>query len=114
MASGETTVRVTGTGRGGRNQEMALAVAPHLEKVPGTFSAVAFASIGTDGIDGPTDAAGAHADNTTVSRARQLSLDPRAYLGDNNAYAFFQALGDLVMTGPTTTNVGDVQMVLFR
>jgi len=46
--------------------------------------------------------------------ARQLSLDPRAYLGDNNAYAFFQALGDLVMTGPTTTNVGDVQMVLFR
>jgi len=114
IASGETTVRVTGTGRGGRNQEMALAVAPHLEKVPGTFSAVAFASIGTDGIDGPTDAAGAHADNTTVSRARQLSLDPRAYLGDNNAYAFFQALGDLVMTGPTTTNVGDVQMVLFR
>jgi hydroxypyruvate reductase len=114
MASGETTVRVMGTGRGGRNQEMALAVAPHLEKVPGTFSAVAFASIGTDGIDGPTDAAGAHADNTTASRARQLSLDPAAYLGDNNAYAFFQALGDLVMAGPTTTNVGDVQIVLFR
>jgi hydroxypyruvate reductase len=119
IASGETTVKVTGKGRGGRNQEMALAVATPLseivEKVPGAFSGVAFASFGTDGIDGPTDAAGAHADDTTVTRAREHSLDDSsAYLADNNAYAFFQALGDLVMTGPTTTNVGDVQLVLFR
>jgi glycerate 2-kinase len=122
IASGETTVKVTGKGRGGRNQEMALAAAIALsERVPGTFSgsgaiseSVAFASIGTDGIDGPTDAAGAHADETTVARARQHSLDPAAFLADNNAYAFFQGLGDLVITGPTTTNVGDVQIVLFR
>jgi glycerate 2-kinase len=130
IASGETTVKVTGTGRGGRNQEMALAVATLLEKrgrasfsgnadekeARPLFSAsAAFASFGTDGIDGPTDAAGAHADNTTVARAREQSLaDPDAYLADNNAYVFFQALGDLVMTGPTTTNVGDVQLILFR
>jgi hydroxypyruvate reductase len=114
IASGETTVKVTGKGRGGRNQEMALAAAqPLSEKVPGTFSA--FASIGTDGIDGPTDAAGAHADDTTVTRARECALgDPSTFLADNNAYAFFQALGDLIITGPTTTNVGDVQLVLFR
>jgi len=127
IASGETTVKVTGKGRGGRNQEMALAAAqPLSETVPGTFSnsgplekvpgtVIAFASIGTDGIDGPTDAAGAHADDTTVTRAREHALgDPAAYLADNNAYAFFQSLGDLVITGPTTTNVGDVQLVLFR
>jgi glycerate 2-kinase len=114
IASGETTVKVTGKGRGGRNQEMVLAVAqPLSEKAPGAF--IAFASIGTDGIDGPTDAAGAHADDTTVTRAREHALgDPGAYLADNNAYAFFRSLGDLVITGPTTTNVGDVQLVLFR
>jgi hydroxypyruvate reductase len=119
IASGETTVKVTGAGRGGRNQEMALAVAPLLKRDPGSLSGplsgVAFASIGTDGIDGPTDAAGAHADDTTAARAREYSLaKPGAYLADNNAYAFFQALGDLVITGPTTTNVGDVQIILFR
>jgi glycerate 2-kinase len=120
IASGETTVRVTGTGRGGRNQEMALAAATEIaeqvpDKVPGTFSAVAFASFGTDGIDGPTDAAGALADRTTVERAREQSLgEPGAYLADNNAYAFFERLGDLIVTGPTPTNVGDVQIILFR
>jgi glycerate 2-kinase len=116
IASGETTVKVVGTGRGGRNQEMALSAArPISEKGTAVFlKGTAFASIGTDGIDGPTDAAGAHSDNTTLSRARAQSLDPDAYLNDNNAYAFFQSLGDLIMTGPTTTNVGDVQIVLFR
>jgi hydroxypyruvate reductase len=75
---------------------------------------VALASIGTDGIDGPTDAAGAFADTTTRDRAREHSLEPNAYLADNNAYAFFGGLGDLIMTGPSTTNVGDIQVVLFR
>ena len=113
IASGETTVKVVGKGKGGRNQEMALAVVEALAlDRPGVETAMA--SIGTDGIDGPTDAAGALADSTTAARARQRSLDPEAYLADNNAYAFFAALGDLVITGPTATNVGDVQLILFR
>lgn len=111
IASGETTVKVAGKGRGGRNQEMALSVAGALANDSGE---VAVASIGTDGIDGPTDAAGAFTDTTTAVRARQQSLDPLAYLADNNAYAFFERLGDLIMTGPSTTNVGDIQIVLFR
>jgi hydroxypyruvate reductase len=111
IASGETTVKVVGGGRGGRNQEIALSVAHALAK---ESSEVALASVGTDGIDGPTDAAGAYADRTTIDRARQQSLDASAYLADNNAYAFFQRLNDLIITGPSTTNVGDLQIVLFR
>ncbi len=75
---------------------------------------IALASIGTDGIDGPTDAAGAFCDHTTLARAQERSLDPDAYLANNDAYTFFQQLGDLIVTGPTTTNVGDVQIILFR
>ena len=100
-----------GNGKGGRNQEMALSVVNPLADEPGEM---ALASMGTDGIDGPTDAAGAFADTTTLERARAQSLDPNASLADNNAYAFFGGLGDLIMTGPTTTNVGDIQVVLFR
>jgi glycerate 2-kinase len=111
VASGETTVKVTGKGKGGRNQELALSV---VKTLAGESGDVALASIGTDGIDGPTDAAGAYADATKLKRARKLALDPDAYLADNNAYAFFQGLGDLIMTGPSTTNVGDIQVVLFR
>ena len=74
---------------------------------------LALASVGTDGVDGPTDAAGAVIDLTTVSRARTLGLgDPRSYLDDNNAYTFFSRLGDLIKMGPTETNVGDLQVVL--
>ncbi|HEV3217348.1 MAG TPA: DUF4147 domain-containing protein [Vicinamibacterales bacterium] len=113
IASGETTVKVVGKGKGGRNQEMALAVVNALA-VDRAGRETAMASIGTDGIDGPTDAAGAMADSTTAARARELSLDPEAYLADNNAHAFFAALDDLIITGPTTTNVGDVQLILFR
>lgn len=111
IASGETTVKVVGTGKGGRNQEMALSVA-HL--LAGESAEIAMGSFGTDGIDGPTDAAGACVDSTTVDRARQQSRDPNDFLADNNAYAFFQDLGDLLITGPSTTNVGDLQVVLFR
>jgi glycerate 2-kinase len=111
IASGETTVKVVGTGKGGRNQEVALSVADILAH---ESAEIALGSIGTDGIDGPTDAAGAYADTTTIARARRQSLDAGAYLADNNAYAFFQTLGDLIMTGPSTTNVGDLQIVLFR
>src|SRR5207253_7999842 len=110
ISSGETTVHVVGRGRGGRNQELALALAAPLA----SLGAAAAASVGTDGIDGPTDAAGAIVDSTTVDRARAAGLGaPSTYLDDNNAYAFFHALGDLVHTGPTDTNVGDLQVILF-
>jgi hydroxypyruvate reductase len=111
IASGETTVKVVGGGKGGRNQEIALSVADVLAR---DDEDIAVCSVGTDGIDGPTDAAGAYADRTTIARARQQSLDAEAYLADNNAYAFFQRIGDLIITGASTTNVGDLQIVLFR
>jgi len=111
VSCGETTVTVAGTGKGGRNQELALAL---IEPLAGLAAAAVVASVGTDGIDGPTDAAGALVDTSTRSRAREAGLgDPGDYLRDNNAYAFFHALGDLVVTGPTSTNVGDIQIVMM-
>jgi hydroxypyruvate reductase len=110
VSSGETTVHVTGRGTGGRNQEFALASAESLALMG---SPAAVASVGTDGIDGPTDAAGALADSTTLERARAADLVPGRYLADNDAYAFFAALGDLIHTGPTGTNVGDLQVILL-
>jgi hydroxypyruvate reductase len=111
LAGGETTVTVTGQGRGGRNQECALAMA---QALAGLDRHIVAASIGTDGIDGPTDAAGALVDPTTIARGRARGLDPDRHLDDNNSYAFFDALGDLVRTGPTGTNVGDLQIILRR
>jgi glycerate 2-kinase len=108
ISTGETTVRVTGNGTGGRNQEFALAAA--MEPIPSPFI---LASVGTDGIDGPTDAAGAIVDSTSLARARAAGLDPNRFLSDNNSYAFFDALGDLIRTGPTGTNVGDLQLLLL-
>ncbi len=108
LAGGETTVTLQGDGKGGRNQEFALAAAMLLDGIEN----VVLLSGGTDGTDGPTDAAGAIADGHTVSRARAKSLDPLDYLRRNDSYHFFQALGDLVITGPTRTNVMDVYMVL--
>jgi hydroxypyruvate reductase len=111
ISSGETTVTVRGSGTGGRNQEFALAMAPALSRLGGHAAA---ASIGTDGIDGPTDAAGAVVDPTTLQRAATAGLaSPETYLAANNTYAFFDALGDLIRTGPTCTNVGDLQVILL-
>jgi hydroxypyruvate reductase len=104
IAGGETTVTVRGKGKGGRNQEFVLSAAVEMDGMPG----MAVLSCGTDGVDGPTDAAGAFADGTTVSRAAALGLSPEAYLDRNNAYPFFRALSDLVITGPTGTNVTDI------
>jgi hydroxypyruvate reductase len=110
ISSGETTVRVAGGGRGGRNQELALAAAAHLP----SLGLAALASVGTDGADGPTPAAGAIVDCTTVERARRAQLpDLSTFLIDNNSHAFFEALGDLIHTGPTGTNVGDLQVLLL-
>ena len=111
LSGGETTVVVTGHGRGGRNQEFALALAVPLARRGGL---AVVASVGTDGIDGPTDSAGALVDSTTASRAAAAGLrSPQAYLDGNDAHTFFQALGDLIVTGPTNTNVGDVQVALL-
>jgi len=104
IAGGETTVTVRGKGKGGRNQEFALSAAVQMDGMPG----MAVLSAGTDGIDGPTDAAGAYADGTTISRAAALGLSPLGHLDRNDAYPFLQALSDLVVTGPTGTNVTDI------
>jgi hydroxypyruvate reductase len=109
VSSGETTVRVRGTGKGGRNQELSLTVAETIA----SLGTAAFASVGTDGVDGPTDAAGAIVDATTLARASNAGLSLSAFLDNNDAYAFFGALGDLVRTGPTGTNVGDLQILLL-
>ena len=108
---GETTVTVRGNGRGGRNQELALAAALAMEDWD---AGAVLLSGGTDGRDGPTDAAGAWATPGTAPRARACGMDPRTYLDNNDAYTFFEALEQLLFTGPTHTNVMDVQVGLRR
>lgn len=108
ISGGETTVTIRGTGKGGRNQEFVLAGALDIEDMED----VVLFSAGTDGTDGPTDAAGAIADGSTVSRARELGLSAEDFLRDNDSYHFFERIGDLVITGPTGTNVMDVRLVL--
>ncbi|MDH4286411.1 MAG: DUF4147 domain-containing protein [Gallionella sp.] len=116
LSGGETTVTVRGTGKGGRNQELALAFALEIEGRHG----VSLLSAGTDGGDGPTDAAGAMVDGATASRARHLGINPRAYLDDNNSYVFFQQFDEVsgsrshFKPGPTGTNVMDIQIVLLN
>ncbi|RKY59854.1 MAG: glycerate kinase [Candidatus Latescibacterota bacterium] len=109
LCGGETTVTVRGKGKGGRNQELALAMVGELAGLEG----VLVLSAGTDGTDGPTDAAGAFVDGGTSKRARKLGLEPDDYLRENDSYNFFRALGDLFVTGPTGTNVMDLQIALI-
>ncbi len=108
LSGGETTVTLQGSGLGGRNQEFCLAGAFEIEGV----EKVVILSGGTDGTDGPTDAAGAISDHTTLQRARAMGLDPKIYLRNNDSYHFFEKLGDLLVTGPTRTNVMDVRILL--
>jgi len=109
LFGGETVVRVTGSGKGGRNQEVALAAVDGLSGLD-----VVLATLGTDGVDGPTDAAGAIVDGTTRSRAESMGLQAEHSLVENDAYAYFDAIDDLIRTGPTGTNVRDVSVVLTR
>lgn len=109
IASGETTVHVRGKGRGGRNQEFALAAVPMLSWA----RPAVLASVGTDGIDGPTDAAGALADSSSARRATAAGLDWQDALLRNASHEFFAPLGDLLTWGPTGTNVGDLQVLLI-
>ncbi len=110
VGGGETTVTVRGRGRGGRNQEFALSIALAIEGISG----IAVGSAATDGVDGPTDAAGAVADGETVARGKGEGLSARLCLERNDSYTFFKRLGDLIMTGPTGTNVNDVFVAIGR
>jgi len=110
LAGGETVVHLQGSGRGGRNQEIALAAACGIE---GITNALIF-SVGSDGTDGPTDAAGGIADGETVCLLRKKGIDPVRALGENDAYPALDAIGALIRTGATGTNVNDVSVVLLR
>ena len=109
LAGGETVVKVTGNGRGGRNQELALAAAAG---IAGLDAAVF--SVGSDGTDGPTDAAGGYADGDTLAALCAAGLDPFAVLNNNDSYTALKAVGGLLFTGPTGTNVNDVAVALIR
>ncbi|RLB35228.1 MAG: glycerate kinase [Deltaproteobacteria bacterium] len=111
ISGGETTVTIHGHGLGGRNQEFCLACALELEDLP---ARVVILSGGTDGNDGPTDAAGAMVDPLTVERGKSLGLDASSFLEENDSYHFFEKTRDLLITGPTRTNVMDVRLVLVR
>ena len=108
LCGGETTVTIQGSGKGGRNQEFALAAAMVIDGLKN----IVVLSGGTDGTDGPTDAAGAIVDGATMTRAHAANLDPLDFLKRSDSYYFFKALGDLIVTGPTRTNVSDLYMVL--
>lgn len=107
FASGETTVNVVGMGKGGRNQEMVLGSIKYIKD-----KNIVFASFATDGIDGNSDAAGAIADKYTIKRAIEKKLNPSIFLKNNNSYEFFKLLNDLILTGPTGTNLMDIQIIL--
>ena len=109
IAGGETTVTVRGNGRGGRNTELALVFGMEIKGLPG----IIFLSAGTDGTDGPTDAAGAFVDGQTVLKAAGAGIDAEEYLKNNDSYTFFSRTGDLFITGPTGTNVMDIQIILI-
>lgn len=111
ISAGETTVEVRGGGRGGRNQEFALASVGWIHRMR---AETVLASVGSDGVDGPTDAAGAIVDRSTQARSRARRLGEwTTYLDRNDSYTFFDAIGDLLRPGPTDTNVGDLQVVLI-
>ena len=109
VVGGEATVTVVGDGVGGRNQEIALSAATRIDGLNGTV----IVSATTDGVDGPTDAAGAIVDGGTMDRVRKYGLTPLEYLRNNDSYSFFSKLGDLIITGPTGTNVNDLSIVVL-
>jgi glycerate-2-kinase len=108
---GESTVKVTGGGLGGRNQEIALRMAKRLKDVD---QSVLFLSGGTDGIDGPTDAAGAVVDQNTYEDAESEGINPDEYINNNDSYHFFEKMGGHIKTGPTGNNVMDIQLLLIE
>ncbi len=113
LSGGEPTVTIRGDGKGGRNQEMALAFLVEMARRPDEFKNVHFLSAATDGNDGPTDAAGAFAGRDLLAEAGRRNLNPEAFLNNNDAYRFFDQIGGLLKTGPTNTNVCDLQAILL-
>lgn len=113
LSGGEPTVTIRGDGKGGRNQEMALAFLLEMAGRPDGAETIHFLSAATDGTDGPTDAAGAFADTGLLAEAAKAGLDPQLFLGNNDAYPFFDRIGGLLKTGPTHTNVCDLQIILL-
>ncbi len=109
ISGGETTVTVRGNGLGGRNTELALVFAERIKGMQG----ITLLSAGTDGTDGPTDAAGAIVDGSTIGRAEAAGINSSDYLKNNDSYNFFKAAGGLFITGPTGTNVMDLQIILL-
>jgi glycerate 2-kinase len=110
ICGGETVVRITGKGKGGRNQELALAAAMGIEGLPNTI----ITAVGSDGTDGPTDAAGGWVDKDTAFQLRELGYDINSILKDNNSYEALKATGNLIFTGPTGTNVNDLYFILCK
>jgi len=110
LSGGETTVKVRGSGLGGRNTELALEFAIEIDGYDG----ITLLSAGTDGTDGPTDAAGAIVNGSTAGKARAMGLDPHEYLRNNDSYSFFKKTGELLITGPTGTNVMDIQIIMIK
>ncbi len=110
ISGGETTVQVKGKGKGGRNTELALSFAMAIEGAEG----ITLLSAGTDGNDGPTDAAGAIVDGQTIAKAKDLGMDPQDYLDNNDSYNFFRKIDALLITGPTGTNVMDLQIIVIE
>jgi len=108
ISGGETTVTLNGNGKGGRNQEFVLTA---VEQIAG-FESTVVLSAGTDGTDGPTDAAGAICDGTSFERAKKMNLSVTSYLQENDSYNFFKKLNDLIITGPTNTNVMDLRLIM--
>ena len=110
IAGGETVVRVTGYGTGGRSQELALAAAPGIAGLEGT----AIFSIDSDGTDGPTDAAGGHVDGESIAALEEKGINFDSMLRENDSYHALEAIGGLIMTGPTGTNVNDLAVALLK
>ncbi len=110
ISGGETTVTVKGTGKGGRNTELALSFAREIHGIYG----ITLLSAGTDGTDGPTDAAGAIVNGKTIDSAKSLELDPDEYMKNNDSYNFFKQINSLLFTGPTGTNVMDIQIIIIE
>lgn len=108
LSGGETTVKVKGKGKGGRNQEFSLAACIDIREMNNTL----ILSAGTDGTDGPTDAAGAFATGSTWRKAKEMGILPEEFLENNDSYNFFKKVGGLFLTGPTNTNVMDLRIIL--
>ena len=113
ISGGETVVNMTGSGKGGRNQELALSFLANYKKIE-TQRDWLLLSVGTDGIDGPTDAAGGIIDSVSIANMKKLKMNVSTYLENNDSYTFLEKIDSLYITGPSGTNVADIQLILIK